>query len=149
MADELTVDIVTPDERLFQGSANGVRAPGIEGSFEVRKDHAPMIAAFGIGPLIVKTQAAHEYADVHNDRIIFATSGGFLEIVENKVTVLAETVEPASEIDVERARNAEERAQQRLQKGLQGEEREKYEAARERARNRLRVAMGKVGTRQS
>ena len=149
MADELTVDIVTPDEHPYQGPANGVRAPGIEGSFEVRKDHAPMIAAFGIGPLIVKTQSAHEYADVHNDRIIFATSGGFLEIVDNKVTVLAETVEPASEIDVERAESAEERARRRLEKGLDGEEREEYEAARKRARNRLRVAMGKVGTRQS
>jgi len=108
-----------------------------------------MIAAFGIGPLIVKTQAAHEYADMHNDRIIFATSGGFLEIIENKVTVLAETVEPASEIDVERAESAEERAKRRLEQGVQEEERETHEAARDRARNRLRVAMGKVGTRQS
>jgi F-type H+-transporting ATPase subunit epsilon len=149
MADELTVDIVTPDEHAYQGPASGVRAPGVEGSFEVRRDHAPMISAFGIGPLIVKTQAAHEYADVHGDRIIFATSGGFLEVVENKVTVLAETVEPASEIDVERAETAEERALRRLEEGVEDEEREKYEAARERARNRLRVAMGKVGTRQS
>lgn len=149
MADELTVDIVTPDERSFQGPANGVRAPGIEGSFEVREDHAPMIAAFGIGPLIVKTQAAHEYADMHNDRIVFATSGGFLEIVENKVTVLAETVEPASEIDVERAETAEERARRRLENGVDGDEREKHETARERARNRLRVAMGQVGSRNT
>jgi len=149
MADELTVDIVTPDEHAYQGPANGVRAPGIEGSFEVRKDHAPMIAAFGIGPLIVKTQSAHEYADMHGDRIIFATSGGFLEIVDNKVTVLAETVEPASEIDVDRAESAEERARRRLEEGLEEEERKTYEEARARARNRLRVAMGKVGTRQS
>jgi F-type H+-transporting ATPase subunit epsilon len=149
MADELTVDIVTPDAHAYQGTENGVRAPVVEGSFEVRKGHASMIAAFGIGPLIVKTQAAHEYADVHNDRIIFATSGGFLEVVNDKVTVLAETVEPASEIDVERAKNAEERALQQLEDGVQGSEREKYEVARERARNRLRVAMGKIGTRQS
>ena len=146
MADELEVDIVTPDGRTFEGAANGVRAPGVEGAFEVRKDHAPLIAAFGIGPLIVKTEAAHEYADVHDDRIVFATSGGFLEIVENKVTVLAETVEPASEIDVERAENAEERALRRLEEGIPDpEERGKHEAALERARNRLRVAMGQVG----
>ena len=49
MADQLTVDIVTPDDRVFQGNASGVRAPGIEGSFEVLANHAPMIAAFGIG----------------------------------------------------------------------------------------------------
>ena len=148
MADELEVDIVTPDERTFQGSANGVRAPGVEGSFEVRKDHAPLIAAFGVGPLIVKTQSAHEYADMHDDRVVFATSGGFLEIVENKVTVLAETVEPASNIDVERAENAEQRALRRLEDGIQEpEEREKHETALERARNRLRVGMGQIGTR--
>lgn len=146
MADELEVDIVTPDGRAFQGQANGVRAPGVEGSFEVRNDHAPLIAAFEIGPLIVKAESAHEYADVHNDRIVFATSGGFLEIVDNQVTVLAETVEPASEIDVERAKNAEERALERLEDGIQGEERETYEAALERARNRLRVAMGEVAS---
>jgi len=146
MADELTVDIVTPDKSAFEGPANGVRAPGVEGSFEVRKDHAPLLAAFDIGPLVVKTEAAHELADVRDDRIIFATSGGFLEIINNKVTVLAETVEPASEIDVERAKNAEKRALRRLDSGVQGEERETHEAALERARNRLRVAMGKVGT---
>jgi F-type H+-transporting ATPase subunit epsilon len=145
MADELDVDIVTPDGQAFQGSANGVRAPGVEGSFEVRNNHAPMIAAFGIGPLIVKTENAHEYADVHDNQIVFATSGGFLEVVENHVTVLGETVEPASEIDVERAENAEDRALQRLEEGLDGDERETYEAALERARNRLRVAMGQVG----
>lgn len=147
MADELEVDIVTPDEHAYQGPANGVQAPGVEGSFEVRTDHAPMIAAFGIGPLIVKTEAAHEYADVNDDRIVFATSGGFLEIVENRVTVLAETVEPASDIDVERAQNAEQRALSRLDEGVQGDERVESEAALERARNRLRVAMGEVGKR--
>lgn len=149
MADELDVDIVTPDSHVYQGPANGVRAPGVEGSFEVRNNHAPLIAAFEIGPLIVKTDSAHEYADVHDNQIVFATSGGFLEIVENKVTVLAETAEPASEIDVERAENAEERALSRLEDGVPGEEREKHEAALERARNRVRVAMGQVGTRQS
>jgi F-type H+-transporting ATPase subunit epsilon len=147
MADELDVDIVTPDGQTFQGTADGVRAPGVEGSFEVRSDHAPLIAAFGIGPLVVKTDSAHEYADVHDNRIVFATSGGFLEILENKVTVLAETAEPASEIDVERAQNAEERALERLENGA-AEEREKHEAALERARNRLRVGMGQVGARQ-
>jgi len=144
MADELDVDIVTPDGQIFQGTANGVRAPGVEGSFEVRSDHAPMISAFGIGPLVVKTDSAHEYADVHDNRIVFATSGGFLEILENKVTVLAETAEPASEIDVERAQNAEERALDRLENGA-AEGRKKHEEDLERARNRLRVAMGKVG----
>lgn len=144
MADELEVDIVTPDERAFQASANGVRAPGTEGAFEVRRDHAPLIAAFGVGPLIVKTESAHKYADMHGGNVVFATSGGFLEIIDNQVTVLAETAEPASEIDVEQAERAEQRALQRLDEGLRGEEREQQEDALERARNRLRIGMGEI-----
>jgi len=145
MADELYVDIVTPDDRVFKGEASAVRAPGVEGSFEILRNHAPMIAAFGIGTLSVKTLDAHRFADVHDDRVVFATSGGFIEVIDNKITVLAETVEPASEIDVDRAKAAEERAAQRLRNGgLQGSEREEAEADLDRARNRLRVRMGEV-----
>ena len=147
MAEELIVDIVVPNQHVFQGTAEIVRAPGVEGSFEVLKDHAPMIAAFGIGTLVVKTENAHRYADMFDDRIIFATSGGFLEVLDNKVTVLAETAEPASEIDVDRARNAEERAIKRLHRDEPVDE-GRAEQALERARNRVRVAMGKVGASQ-
>ena len=137
MAKNLIVDIVSPDGSLFQGEATGVRAPGVEGSFEVLFNHAPMIAAFEVGPLFVTTTGG--------DKVVFATSGGFLEVLDNNVTVLAETAEPSSEIDVERAREAEERAIEAL-KHVSPEERAMYEAARERARNRLRIAMGQVGT---
>jgi len=145
MADELYVDIVTPDDRVFQGQASGVRAPGVEGSFEILRNHAPMIAAFEIGTLSVKTKDAHRFADVHEDRVVFATSGGFIEVIDNKVTVLAETVEPASEIDVDRAKAAKQRAAQRLkEEDLRGKARVEAEADLDRARNRLRVTMGKV-----
>lgn len=145
MAEDLYVDIVVPNEHVFQGTAELVRAPGVEGSFEVLRNHAPMIAAFGIGPLIVKTEEAHRFADIHDDRIVFATSGGFLEVLNNKITVLAETAEPESEIDVERAKRAEERALKRLRAESEDVDRETIEEALERARNRLRIAMGKVG----
>lgn len=137
MAKTLRVDIVSPAGSVFRGEATGVRAPGVEGSFEVLFNHAPMIAAFEVGPLFVTTSSG--------DKVVFATSGGFLEVLDNKVTVLAETAEPGSEIDVERAREAEERAIEAL-KNVSPEERAKYEAARQRARNRLRIAMGQVGS---
>ena len=146
MAEDLIVDIVVPDEHVFQGNAEIVRAPGVEGSFEVLKDHAPMIAAFGIGTLVVKTEDAHRFADMFDDRIIFATSGGFLEVLDNRVTVIAETAEPASEIDVDRARTAEERALKRLRQEDVPVDQGRAEEALERARNRVRVAMGQVGT---
>ncbi len=139
MARTLFVEIVAPDRRVFRGEALSVRAPGVEGSFEVLYNHAPMVAAITVGPLFVTTPAG--------ERITFATSGGFVEVLGNTVTILAETAEPASEIDVERARTAEQRALERLQQAQTPEERAEAAAALERARNRLRVAMGQVGQR--
>jgi F-type H+-transporting ATPase subunit epsilon len=136
----LYVEIVAPDRRVFQGEATGVRAPGVEGSFEVRYNHAPMIAAFEVGPIYVTTPGG--------EKIAFATSGGFLEVLHNRVTVLAETAEPASEIDVDRARASEQRALERLHAAADTEERAQAERALERARNRLRLTMGQVGARK-
>ncbi len=137
MARTLRVDIVSPSGSVFRGEATGVRAPGVEGSFEVLYDHAPMIAAFEVGPIFVTMTSG--------EKVVFATSGGFLEVLDNDITVLAETAEPASKIDVERAREAEESAVQAL-KNVPSEERARYEAALERARNRLRIAMGQIGS---
>ena len=136
----LFVEIVAPDRRVFQGEAQSVRAPGVEGSFEVLPRHAPMIAAFDVGPIYVTTPGG--------DRITFATSGGFLEVLNNTVTVLAETAEPASEIDIDRARASEQRALERLREASDSVERQNAERMLERARNRARIAMGQVGTRK-
>lgn len=133
----LYVEIVAPDRRVFRGEAESVRAPGMEGSFQVLRGHAPMIAAFEIGPLFVDPPGG--------ERITFATSGGFVEVLDDRVTVLADTVEPAESIDVERAREAEQRARERLDRGGDTD-RPRAQQALERARNRLRVVMGEVGT---
>lgn len=139
MARTLFVEIVAPDRRVFRGEALSVRAPGIDGSFEVLYNHAPMVAAITVGPIFVTMPSG--------ERITFATSGGFVEVLGNTVTILAETAEPASEIDIERARTAEQRALERLQQAQTPQERVDAEAALERARNRLRIAMGQVGRR--
>lgn len=139
MAGNLYVEIVAPHGRVFQGEASGVQAPGVEGSFEVRYNHAPMIAAFEVGSLAVTTPAG--------EHIAFATSGGFLEVLNNTVTVLAETAEPGSQIELDRAKAAEERALERLRERPADVDRDRAERALERARNRVRVAMGAVGSR--
>jgi len=139
MADSLYVDIVSPSGSVFKGAARGIVAPGTEGSFEVLRNHAPMIASFEVGTIVL-TQAS-------GDRIRFATSGGFLEVLNNTVTVLAETAELASDIDVERAKAAEEKALARLAEAGDPEERQAAADKLERARNRLRAAMGSVGRR--
>jgi F-type H+-transporting ATPase subunit epsilon len=133
----LFVDIVSPAGSVFKGEAQGVRAPGVDGSFEVLYNHAPMIAAFEVGPLQVTTPSGEE--------LIFATSGGFLEVLANVVTVLAETAEPAEGIDVDSARLSEEEAMARLRATQDPEERRRVEEELQNARNRLRVAMGGVG----
>lgn len=132
----LFVELVAPGRKVFQGEAQSVRAPGVEGSFSILYNHAPMIAAFRIGSLFIKTP--------DGKRIEYATNGGFLEVVDNRVTVLAESAEPASDIDIERARSAEETARKHLAAAQTDEERQKAEEALQRSRNLLRVSMGKV-----
>ncbi len=135
----LFVELVAPGRMVFQGEAQSVRAPGVEGSFSVLYDHAPMIAAFQIGSLFITTP--------DGERIVYATSGGFLEVIDNRVTVLAETAEPATDIDIERAREAEEGARERLAAAQSEEDRRRAEEELERSRNRLRVSMGQVTSR--
>ncbi len=133
----LQVEIVAPDRRVFQGDARGVQAPGRFGSFEALFNHAPMIVAFDIGAVRVTTP--------DGEQVFFASSGGFLEVIDNRVTVLADTAEPVSEIDTQRAKAAEERALQRLRSTGEDIDRERASRSLERARNRLRVAMGRIG----
>ena len=136
MADSLLVEIVSPDRAAYRGEARAFRAPGVEGSFEVLRGHAPMLAATQVGTVTVTTLAG--------ERVSFATSGGFVEVLDNHVSMLAETAEPAGDIDIERAKPAEERAAERLAAAQTPEERAAMEAERDRARNRLRTAMGQV-----
>ncbi len=140
MADSLLVDIVEPTGSIFKGEAQRFRAPGTEGSFEILKDHAPMLAETRIGPVFVTT--------TDGDRILFAASGGFVQVVDNRVIMIVEAAEPASDIDVDRAKKAEDRAKEILMDGSNIDH-HRAESALERARNRLRVAMGQVGGRQA
>jgi F-type H+-transporting ATPase subunit epsilon len=134
----MLVDIVSPSGRVFSGEATRFKAPGVEGSFEVLKNHAPMLAAIEIGTIVVTGTDGKPFT--------IATSGGFVEVQNNVVTVIAETAEMASQIDIERAKAAEQRAVQALA-DADPESKEKMTKALDRARNRLRAAMGTVGSR--
>lgn len=137
MATTFYVDIVSPSGSVFTGKAVRLRAPGIQGSFEVLHNHAPMIAAIELGPLYVTLSSG--------ERIAFATTGGFIEVLNNTVTVLAEDAEPASEIDLSLAELAEQAALEQLKAGGTVDERAMARQALERAR--LRKSMGSVGKR--
>lgn len=77
----MLVEIITPDKKVFEGEAVSTTFPGIDGSFQVLKDHAPLISSLGRGPVTVKTGAGSEE---------FKISGGVVEVLSNKVVVLAE-----------------------------------------------------------
>ena len=137
MAGTLYVEIVAPDTNAFRGEATSFRAPGVEGSFEVLHNHAPLVAATGVGLVTITT------AD--QGTVEFATSPGFVEVLDNHVIMLTEAAEPVNEIDLERAKAAEERARERIAASQSPEERAAAEAAFERARNRARLSMGGGG----
>ena len=136
MAQSLLVEIVSPDRAAFRGEAVRFRAPGTEGAFEVLRGHAPMLAATGVGTVTVTTPGG--------ERVSFTTSGGFVEVLDDHVVMLADTAEPVGSIDVERARAAEAGARERLAGAQTPEERAAVQAELDRARNRLRASMGQV-----
>ncbi|MDD4802935.1 MAG: F0F1 ATP synthase subunit epsilon [Syntrophomonas sp.] len=107
MADStLTLKIVTPEELLFTKEVQFVVVPETNGELGVLRNHAPLIAALDIG--IVR------YTDAEGAIKKVAISGGFMEVMANEVSVLAETAEPGFQIDVLRAKAARERAENRL-----------------------------------
>jgi F-type H+-transporting ATPase subunit epsilon len=77
----MTLDILTPEKKLYSGEATSVQLPGVEGSFAILNNHAPIISALKEGIVKVK--------DVSGNKN-FAITGGFVECVNNKVIVCAE-----------------------------------------------------------
>jgi F-type H+-transporting ATPase subunit epsilon len=130
------LELVTPERLMFSEQVQAVRAPGIEGSFGVLAGHAPLLTELTTGMIkITLPNGSEEF---------IATSGGFMQVSREKVIVLATAAELSTEIDVERARRALERARQLLSipDELSAEE---VRQMMERAQNRLRVAQMKPG----
>jgi F-type H+-transporting ATPase subunit epsilon len=126
----LQVELVSPERVLFSGEAEMVvcRTEG-GGDIAFLTGHAPFVGALGIGVVRVKPTggAVEEKAAVH---------GGFVEVKDNRVTILSDVAELASQIDVERARQAQQEAERRLMDGDDAE----CEAALRRAHVRLELA---------
>jgi F-type H+-transporting ATPase subunit epsilon len=129
MARTLKLEIVTPDRKVLSEEVEYVAAPGVEGEFGVLPNHIPFLSALGVGSLYYKKDGRRFYVFV---------AGGFAEVGQNKVSVLAELAEKAEEIDVERARKALERAQQRLQEQADREAYARAKASLAKALHRMR-----------
>ena len=118
------LSIVTPEKIFYEEEVSSLVAPGIEGYLGILTDHAPLITALVPGKLTVKNSKGPE--------VIMAVSGGFLEVLKNKVVVLADAVEFARDIDPERAR-------QRLKSKEKDIDIPRVIAALKRAQNRVAI----------
>ena len=128
----LSVEIVTIERRLLtEDGVDEVIAPGVEGELAVLPRHAAFMTMLNAGELILKKG---------NDEIPFAVTGGFFEVLDDKVIVLADAAERADEIDVQRAEQARERARLALERRESTEDLAAAAAALQRAMIRLRVA---------
>jgi len=127
----LRVEVVTAERELYSGEADMVSAPGAEGRLGILPSHAPLLTFLTPGELRIVLREAEEPLFV---------SGGFLEVFNNTVTVLADSAEHAEEIDQARAEEARRRAQERLAQAQSNVERAELQASLERAVARLRVA---------
>lgn len=127
----ISVDILSPERRVLQVEADSVVIPALNGEMGIMKDHAPLAAELTAGEIRLRKGDVVDH---------FAVSGGYVEVQDNKITVFAETAEMAQEIDVERARQAAERAKAALQKPIGPADFAQAEAALKRALVRLHAA---------
>jgi F-type H+-transporting ATPase subunit epsilon len=132
VADKIKLEIVTPERPLVSEEVDIVVATSTEGEFGVLPHHAPLLTTLTAGELRYRVGAQVEY---------LAVLGGFAQVAENKVTILADSAEKAREIDLDRAQRARERAEKRLA-AARAEEVDfvRAEAALKRALLRIKLA---------
>ena len=128
----LKLEIVTPERHAFTQEVDMVVVPGIDGQLGILPHHAPLLTTLGFGELRIRRGGQEEY---------FAIAGGFLQVRPDKVVVLAETADLASEIDVEKAEEARREAERALAEGFEEPaDLTRARAALQRALLRVRVA---------
>jgi F-type H+-transporting ATPase subunit epsilon len=128
----LQLEIVTPEKLAYQGEVDSVQLPGSEGELGVLPHHAPLISTLGAGELRLRKGGEDES---------FAIVGGFLQVLPDKVVVMAETADMASEIDLEKAQEARRQAEQALESGyVEGADLSAARASLQAALIRIRVA---------
>lgn len=134
MPDTFQLEIVTPEKLVVRDSAEEAHIPGRNGYFGVLPGHAPLITELGAGEISY-------YSGGETRR--FSLAWGFAEVLPDRVTVLAETVERADEIDAGRAQQSLDRAHQELQSAQNEEDYASANAKIQRAQARLDVAQKK------
>ena len=127
----LKLEIVTAESPVFSGEVDAVIAPGTMGQFTVLPHHAALMTMLEPGELCLR---------VAGQETFMAISGGYLEVIDEKVIVLADAAERADDIDDARAQAAMKRAQDQMKRPLSPAESAAAEAALRRSLARLRVS---------
>src|ERR1700750_278682 len=131
MADALQLEIVTPEKMVVNDVAEEIQISGKSGYLGILPGHAPLISELAVGEITYRNSSGAHY---------LAVAWGFAEVLPEKVTILAETAERPSEINVQRAQDAKQRAEQQLKSGDPNLDYLHVEAALQRAETRLQVA---------
>ena len=126
----MRLEIITAEREVYAADVDGVVAPGIEGQLGILPHHAPLMTALQPGEILVRQEGEASY---------LAVTGGFMEVMGNKVTILAEACEYSQEINEERAQAAMERARERMQNQSSDMELARAAASMRRAQMRLNV----------
>ncbi|NWF87900.1 MAG: ATP synthase F1 subunit epsilon [Ignavibacteriaceae bacterium] len=128
---ELDLEIISPEKKVFSGRVISVTIPGTKGNFQVLYNHAPLISTFETG--IIKLELADK------SKHIYTTSGGSVEVLDNKILILSDTVEHVEDINLERAKKSRERAEERLSKKGGVVDVDRARASLARALNRIKA----------
>lgn len=131
MADTFELEIVTPEKLVVRDVAEEMQVPARNGYIGILPGHAPLITELAVGEITYRNGGT---------TTILSVAWGFAEVLPNKVTILAESAEKPEEIDVNRAREAKQRAEERLQGGESDIDYERALDALQRAETRLDVA---------
>lgn len=127
----MKLEIVTAERVVYSEDVSALVAPGELGELGVLPRHAPLLTTLAPGEIMVRKDGDETY---------MAVSGGFMEVIGDKVTILADTAEHADEIDVERAEAALELAQERVESAASQMDLERALASMRRSTARLGVA---------
>lgn len=125
------LSIVSPERILFEDDVVSLVVPGGEGYLGVLANHAPLISTLKVGEI--------KFRDTDNKEVWMATSGGFVEVSNNKATILVETAEFSGELDLGRAQKELQRAENLLNMDLSAGDREIALHSRDKAKNRLDI----------
>src|SRR6266704_4850975 len=131
MPESFQLEIVTPEKLVVKEAAEEAQIPGLEGYLGILPGHAPLITELGVGIITYRAGGTTRTLSV---------AWGFAEVLQDKVTILAETVERPDEIDVARAQQAKERAEQLLKSNDPELDYDRAQDDLRRAETRLKVA---------